>query len=281
MLDPKIVERARTIIHAAWPEEQRAFRDKLLEIISEMHKRGVLQSSMTLNAATQAAVNELHARANRNWGTLMRVHQLLGAPLTETLSSDLKHHAKIFIDEDAQTLRGDMMTSLGDWPTRLGVASGSDPYSLHNISTEVINKINAEIDLYVDAHSVRVKSIPQSGQQTVLNISGPVGAVQAGSASVAHITQNLAPKDTEELLRVLELLRGNLSIASDVDDSTKKEMLTLIDDSISELKKEHPVLARVRAYLSDVANTVQIFASAQPAYQALKAALVPLGIVLP
>jgi hypothetical protein len=271
MLDQQIAERIRTLIHAARPNRAQAVDKEISRIRGEMAKRNVLQSSMTVQRIGELVAMELRARANLTLGTLLRVHTALGSPLSDTLATDLKHEASVYINEDADELTA-------KWQKHLTWHRGDLSLQAERITAQ--DSVDAEIDLYVDSLKARAKQAQASGAQTV-TISGPVGAVQMGSGAVAHVIQQISGNDRTAILEALGQIKAQLPDATDIDNPTKQEIQTLVDESEQELQKDQPALAKVRAMLSTAAGTIQTIASLQSVYQTLKAALVPLGIFLP
>lgn len=62
---------------------------------------------------------------------------------------------------------------------------------------------------------------------------------------------------------------------------SRDEVAELVEDARTELEKPKPNGFRLTNVLTGVATAVQTAASLQPAYQALKAGVLPLGIFLP
>ena len=271
MLDPQIADRTRALIHAGRPNRTGAMNQAVSRVLGEMNKRGVLRSSMTIQSVGGVLAKELRARANLTLGTLLRVHGALNAPLNETLAADLKHEASTYINEDAQELTAKWVEA---------VRWHKEQLSLEAEHGAAQNFVDAEIDLYVDSLRVRANRAEAGGAQ-IVNIIGPVGAVQTGPGAVAHVVQEISGSDRDAILAALGQIKAQLPDATDIDDPIKQEIEVLVDESEQELRKDRPVLAKVRAMLSSAAVTIQTVANLQPAYQTLKTALVPLGIYLP
>jgi hypothetical protein len=209
------------------------------------------------------------------FGVLKRTHQSLGAPLIDTLLDDLKHEAHIHINEDTRELT--------DILQRTAAYLGPQKISQFTMEKEEIHvtwKVDAEIELYVTALRAQAANRMSAGQ-SIINISGPVGAVQTGAGSTAHIVQNLGAEDRTALEAALAMLHEQLNHATGIDAGTRSEVQTLVEQSREELKKEKPAMAVLRAMLLSAATTIQTIADMQPAYRTLRAALVPVGILLP
>jgi len=143
------------------------------------------------------------------------------------------------------------------------------------------NKVNAEINLYVDALEAAERARSPNNAQTVFNISGNIGAVQTGTGAVANVTQHLSGEDKDSLLRALRQVADEIGRAHDANAETRREVEELVVETTTELNKPSPSTIKVKALLLGVATTIQTLGSMQQAYQAVKAGLVPMGITLP
>jgi hypothetical protein len=113
----------------------------------------------------------------------------------------------------------------------------------------------------------------------VFHISS-VGAIQTGPSATANIVFNIA-EDREELRRALDAVRDALSTVEALPAHPISEVVDLVDEAKIEIDKPKPNNMRLGSALSAVATAIQAVGSLQPAYQTLKAALLPLGIMLP
>jgi hypothetical protein len=59
------------------------------------------------------------------------------------------------------------------------------------------------------------------------------------------------------------------------------EVVAVVEETRSELLVDRPNRTKLQAFFSVITSTIQTLASAQPAYQALKTALLPFGVILP
>ena len=120
-----------------------------------------------------------------------------------------------------------------------------------------------------------------TGSAGTYNFYGDAGAIQTGSNATANVIQNLRAEDKATLIGALELVRDSLTLARDLAGGQKEELLQIMDDSVKEIKSDKPNNTKLRGVLSTIAAMVQTLGSTQPAYQAPKTALLPLGITLP
>lgn len=275
MLDAKIIELVRGLMAAERELRRENIDLGIATLRGELNAKGMWHSGRALKEVRRYLVEELRARGMLTLGTLQRVHSQVGAPLSDTLAADLKQEADIHISEDAQGLNEVYKKSLEQIDP--GLVSR---FELTPEGEPIKAKVAAELDLYV-AGVAKQKEQAAGSPQSVVTITGPVGAVQTGAGAVAHVVQNLSADDRATLDAALTTLIEQLKHANDLDASTKQNVEVLVQESQAELRKEKPVLARLSAFLSGTAGTIQTVGSLQPAYQVLKTALIPLGILLP
>ena len=164
----------------------------------------------------------------------------------------------------------------------LSMSISIDQVSLDQDRDHAIQKHEVEIDLYLEALTQTVQAAeeqPAAAQQ--YNFYGAVGAVQTGARASANIVQNLDQGDKDALIQALELAREAVDHAQEIADIQKQEVSSIVDDINSELHSGAPNNTKLRALFTTIGTSIQTLASAQPAYQALKGALIPLGILLP
>jgi translation initiation factor 2B subunit (eIF-2B alpha/beta/delta family) len=112
----------------------------------------------------------------------------------------------------------------------------------------------------------------------VHNFNAPVGAVQTGPGSTAHVQQQWINGETSELLAALLLLRQALERAPDVEPEARRELIVEVDSATTELQKEHPNESRLLRWLGGIGAVVGSIGSVQPAYEAVKALARALGL---
>ena len=165
--------------------------------------------------------------------------------------------------------------------TRGGAISDPAEFDLDGPTLRAIAKRESDIDLYVLAliSKLKVERLPEDS--IVNNFRGPVGAYQIGPASATTVTQISNSADSEALRRALDLVEASLPAAANSPGLMADEVLELVDETRAELAKARPNSIRLRIVASGVATAIQTIGILQPAYQALKAALLPFGVLLP
>jgi hypothetical protein len=138
-----------------------------------------------------------------------------------------------------------------------------------------------EIDLFVLSLERRAEMSDKESAGTVINIYSPSGAIQAGPHSIAYVSQAIDSEVREKVLHALEEVQAFLNNVEDLPEYPKNEILDLVLDGKSEVQKDKPNQTKLRSLLSTIGTSIQMMASAKPAYEVLKGALAYLGISLP
>ncbi len=246
------------------------------EILQEKYREAKSggPSSVTVERVYDLCAYDIEVRTLIIWQNLVRVLSQAGVVTSETLAQELKtvvrsYHSSIY-NHPFQSLQA---VSTNFAPRR----------ALIDAIDRALMKVDAEIDLFALSLLRRAEAKDQQpgSPQPIFHFYSPVGAIQTGPGATANVVQNLAPQDKETLIKALDLVRDALSDVGELPGNPKGEIVELVEDAKSEASKSIPNQSRLRAILATVASAVQTVGSLQPAYQALKAALLPLGTILP
>ena len=275
MLDEKVIERATRLIEVQWNERRNQVPMEISRVKGEANTRGVFHSSMTVLQIKDICEREIEIRSVIVWQSLVRVLRLLGGVPQQNLAEDLKHFVQQRVNEAYEELTRVLSANL------MGMMK-IEQVSLTPSRDHVIAKHEIEIDLFIDSQAGSSKE-PQATVDSTSNYHfyGNVGAVQTGPGAEANVVQNLGTEDRAALEQALSLAREAISVAETISRGKREELLEIVDEATSELSKEKPNNTKLQTVFSTIATTIQSLASAQPAYQALKGALIPLGIILP
>lgn len=82
----------------------------------------------------------------------------------------------------------------------------------------------------------------------IQNFNAPIGAVQAGPKSKAHISQYIGP-NIAELLQLISQLRNEIE-TSTLED--KEDVLEVVDALSEEVKRDEPRRGRLRAFMCQI-----------------------------
>ncbi len=285
MVDPKVSELSRKLTEVALVERREQLQRAIERALNDPTSTGLARSGAAILAVQDLCVAEISTAVDLAWRHLKRALSDLGGQPSEHLAQDLK--VELFSQLIGysqyleQVLRGHHVRLLGS-----SSSPGADPLPSETAGRlrrafELANtRIGAEIEL--DMLSA-MRQVPGAGGQppTILHFHQPVGAVQTGAGAIANVVQNLGHQDRQRLISAIEGMKEAIATSTEPVARPKAELVDLLEEGRAELEKPTPNALRIGAVLFGVATAIQTVASLQPAYQALKAALAPLGVQLP
>lgn len=275
MFSEKFLERVNRLIEIQFAERRKQVPLKISIVKREHAASGSLHSSMTVLRIKETCEREIEIRAILVWQSLVRVIQTLGIESLNDITVDLKQ----FIRERINSSHAELTELLSQ---NLMNMMKIDQVSLDEARDHVIAKHEIEIDLYIDTYKKRSEmGGADTEKQSNYHFYGNVGAVQTGPGAEANIVQNLGQDDRSAIEQALALARDAIAAAEEIAEEKRHELVEIVDEATNELGRENPNSTKLQSLLATVATTIQTLASAQPAYQALKGALIPLGIMLP
>ena len=275
MIDSLIKERCNRLVEVMLTERRKQLKEEMHQIDAEAAAKGMYGSGNRLMQLHKLLSRELEIRTILSWESMVRVHRLLGSPRTGSLARDFKEEMALHVQQAYDELSSALEHVLKNAPPNVTL-------SLDDTRSLSIAKHNIEIDLYADSLPKTTEASigsPALGQQ--YNFYGNVGAVQTGASSSVNIVQNLGAEDRQALISALGLVREQLSIIQGMTENKRGELREIVEECIQQSSSQNPNNTKLLTLLNILGVTVQSFASAQPAYLALKTALMPLGIMLP
>ncbi len=277
MLDPKVTELARNLILVEFQERRQQLSREIELVHNEMAQRGLGRSGVAVARIRELCSREVGIQASIVWQKIKRVLSDIGVEPSETLAQDLKAEVAGYLPLELPELT-QIVTREADL-----VRIEQTPSPLKEARTHALNKLGAEIDLFV--HSLMSRAQAREGQavppQPVIHIHSLVGVIQTGSGATANVLQDLGTEGRDELLRAFRLVSERLAAFPELPGSSKEEVLELVEEGLTEIQKAKPNGMRLRSILTVVAPAIQTVATLHSAYQALKAAALLLGISLP
>lgn len=276
MLDRIISERIRILINVQFDERRNVFLLELSRLKREAAGAGSYRSGNTITKLCDLHSSEISSRAIIAWQSVVRAHQIFGVPLSADLRTDLKNELHQYITQASNELKSSLINEvqslhLGDNSARAG--SAIEEAINHNR-----RKHDIEIDLYVDSLERRTQQAPVPQQY---NFYGNIGAVQTGANASANVVQNLGGDDKTALIEALALAREAIRNASELGDTRQTEMIAIANECEEQVNSVQPNNTKLLTLLTVLGTTVQSIASAPAAYNAMKTALLPLGVNLP
>lgn len=285
MVDPKVSELSRKLTEVALAERREQLQRAIERALNGLTISGEGRSGAAILAIQDLCVAEISTAVDLAWRHLKRALGDLGGQPSEHLTRDLKLElfSQIigYSQYLEQVLRGHHVRLLGS-----SSSPGTDPLLSETAGRlqrafELANtRIGAEIEL--DMLSP-MREVPGTGgqPQTILHFHQPVGAVQTGAGAIANVVQNLGHQDRQRLISAIDGMKEAIAALREPAARPKSELVELLEEGRAELEKANPNALRIGSVLFGAATAIQTIASLQPAYQALKAALAPLGVQLP
>lgn len=272
MIDKVMKERSSKLIEVAWHARRQLFPRSVARLKTSAVAQTSFMTSTTMVEIHLMYAHELELRAVIIWKSLVRVHRALPALSSDLLASELKQEFSKYLRSTADELTEYLSQELN-------IFSGKEKFtSLNDTYDHLIQKHEVEIDLYTDALTAQREEVAVPPQY---NFYGNVGAVQTGANASANVVQNLSEGDKTALIEALDLVKTVVSKGWELDSIRQDELLDTVRECVSQINSDKPNNTLLRSALSTVAMTIQALASAGPAYQALKTALMPMGIMLP
>lgn len=274
VLNDAALDSFNRLCRVQFAEGQRVLSEQIGRINGECAAKGVYNSGARLHMVERAFTSELGNRATLIWRNLVRVHQSYGAGDAGNAAGEFKALFERVLGESFIEL-GRM---LRDEQAR-GGARHSSTAAFEAESPHLIQKHAVEVDLYCE-DSARSVTASENKPRHNYNFYGSVGAVQTGANATSNVIQAIGGEDKERLKHALQQVQNEMS-ASGTTDATRDDLHQVLEESIAELEKPKPNGLKLTSLLATVGNAVQTFASAPQAYQVLKSALIPFGIMLP
>jgi hypothetical protein len=273
MLSDTFRERASRLIEVGFTECRRQLPLLLVKIDREATATGGYHSSARYLQIHRIVAQELHTRTIIIWRALVRVHQILGRSFTETLAQDLKSEFAFYLNEVRMELNGVLVEKIKDDKLLQRL-------TLDDAASDSLAKHNVEIDLYADD----LRRLPAESESASLkhtyNFYGAVGTVQTGASAQANVVQHLGADEKQAILLAIAEVRKAIEAAHELG-TQQGELIEITDECAMLTKADSPNNSKLRAMFDVLASSIQSVASARPAYEAMRAALLPLGITLP
>jgi len=273
MLDSTITELADRMIQLQFHERTKQLEHDILLAQADAAKRNMFTSSSHVDVVYDICERDVELRALIVWQNLMRVLSHAGTVPVATLADELKqavskYGSAICADSD-------------DHLQAVARVAGFKPrQSLTAARDRAVRKVYAEIDLFVLGLARREQS-QSHPSGAVYNFYSPVGAVQTGPNASAEVFQNVTTQDREAFSSALSLVRKALASVDRLPAHPKEEIVELVDEAETEIKKSKPNNSKLLSTFMVIAQAIQTVGSLKPAYDALKTALLPFGIALP
>lgn len=275
MIDLNVVRITDRLLESEFHRREQSLSRETLTIREKATFQNALRSSGTMLLVKDLACRELRARTYLAWELLQRSLSDTGVTLDSNLADELFTWVQRVLEVQFQ----EMVRYIDRTLTPLGLNAGAGP--LQDEATALKKEVRTRIDYLVLTLERRVSDSAPSASTNVMHFYGTVGAVQTGSLSSASVAQQMTQADLTAIASALARVADEIGAASDLAADDRAALAEVISEVRDELRKEKPNPLRVRHLAMGIAGGIQTVASLQPAYQAVKMAVLPLGVVLP
>ena len=200
-LDSQTLGLARQRIKLEISNRRDAFQKEISRTLESMNARGILHSSIAINALAKVRADEIKERVTLAWTILHRFITNTGVSYSENLANKLKEIIKECIPEDLEDIK-ESRQRLGLTPTLSEIHRKSE-VQLHSQRLNSLSIICNEIDLFVQSLKAKEQDTMSGIKQVNITNYSPVGAIQTGENSLANVIQNINPEN-REIVKVLE-----------------------------------------------------------------------------
>ncbi len=278
MLDKDVIKIAQDRIAIEIQEQNTQIEKDLTRMVSEHNARGMLRSGSTIVRSYEICCDAVMARAGIIWQTYYRFITTSGVSYSEDLQPELSALVASHLPENLRDIVGFYNQNARNAGSAGLIEQGAA--KIQAARNVALSKIATEIGLFV--HSLKAKPANAvEGKSTIVNVYSPVGSIQTGNNTIAHVSQTIDAQSRIALVAALTNLAAEVQKPECAIPAEKAEVIELVAESERELRKDKPNFTKLKGALAAVAGTVQTTASLRPAYEALKAASALIGLTLP
>jgi hypothetical protein len=259
-------------------EQLRAWVKEITIMKEEASRYGRLGSSAWLSSLTEKFGTFIKARGDLVWSVVVRTVSIGGVEDIQTLAEDLRAIVDLQLEENHHEISELFSKEFGAY-----IARNSATYfeELNRARSQSQLKISSEIDLFVVSLKRRMATSNEKDQANVFNIYSPVGTIQTGTGSIAHVTQNVDTASMQALSQAFDSVERALHTIRYLDLPREQEVVELVREGSAEVQKDSPNMIKINTYIMTIASIIQGIGALGPAYALLKSAALPFGIVLP
>ncbi len=278
MLNPKIDEIAREQIRIEFEDRDGQLGRDLSIMVGEFAIRsGGGLSSRAVLAGAEMFHAELKGRATMALNILRRVCSEIGVESGSDLGPSVKAFLNDVIGREADKLFAHMMESNPVSASRGFNMDVRTPYE--KVRANALSKVHTEVDLFEARIAALVQQTKASGNQVNVTGSGNVVLTGAFVGSPMNVSIDAGSRATIE--KALAVVEDALAKVAEPANFNVAEVRDMIAQSKNELQKPKPNSTLLTTMLVGIATAIQTAGALRPAYDALKWALLPLGITLP
>jgi hypothetical protein len=273
MLPQPVADTARRAVAIVMRDRRATFQQAVADVITEMTKRGVLMSGMTVQRVRDLVVTEYEVRAELAWQAWLRALSTQPSVVTTDLRPFLLAEIEQSLEADSQ----DLPEKVAEAQRISGNIGGANPQQfLFTARTRALEKVANEIDYAIlEATSKHA----ESASSAAFNFYGQVGAVLTGPGATATVTITADQRQT--IVGALNAIQDVVARAPELAPLQRTQVVELVAEAKAEAQKEQANGFKLRGILSGVGMAVQTLGSAREAYNLLKGAAALIGLHLP
>lgn len=214
------------------------------------------------------ACQELAVRADLAWEAIRRACQNSADTLQGLAPEDLEREIRVHVSEQGLAVR-----QITNQHCRGGKPNLDEAVTQR--SEELVARLKIEAQYFVD----QLRRPAQDTINKILNFHAPVGAVQVGPYSTAHVS--MSDPAGQQLVQALEALREALDRSAEVSVEQREHSVELVEELIGAVKAERTNPPKMQGLLSGLATIVQTLDSVRGAWQTVRDTFALIGIRLP
>jgi len=272
VLDQEALKVANDRIVIEIGEQNRRVSEEISKYKAQMAGRGVLRSGAAVVGIRTLCADAIKNRALLVWQILHRSITTAGISYSSDLGEELKEVMASHMPVTLGDIKGCFKENI-EMLTPEGPLRDKSMDELDRSRIEALEKVHTEIDLFILSLKRRAEMSDKESAGTVINVYSPTGAIQTGPHSIAYVSQTIDSEVREKVLHALEEVQAFINDVEDLPEYPKNEILDLVLDGKLEVQEDKPNLTKLRSLLSTVGTSIQMMASAKPAYELLKGAL--------
>jgi hypothetical protein len=261
MLTASVIDRIRESVEAELGPRSTNLAAALNACDSEFARNGAFNSSMRIQRRGLVACQEL---------TMQRCRPLFGE-LDDALQSDLSQQIRYHITAQATAV----LQLSGVTSTEPSRRTALIEQPIMECRDQLIRKFCSQATFLVE----ELKQPPAASAASGITIQGNVGTVMTGPYATAHVHIDAA--GATRLVEALEQLRAVLPKAADMALDAREQSAGLVSDIIVAARADKPNGLTLTSLLMGLGMTVQTVASVRPAWDAVRALAIAMGISLP
>lgn len=140
-----LAERSEPLVAAASREQHEALSRRLLEISGEMNRRGIVHSSIHVNAIADTCAAQLHEMASAAWSSIQRAHESCGRSNADAV---LPYFTRV-LESERDKIDAALVGAVDSVATGLRNKALLHLQAVRDAHSHLVQKYTGEIEVYV------------------------------------------------------------------------------------------------------------------------------------